>query len=82
MHNNFRLCKGLNLQTRGIHGNSLLDKSVLNWHRTNFSGEHSENVGNVYDVSNKRRLGLTEFEAVKEMYDGVKKLIEMEKNAE
>ena len=57
-------------------------KSVLNWRRTHFLGEHSESVGNVYDVSNKRRLGLTEFEAVKEMYDGVKKLIEMEKNAE
>ena len=28
------------------------------------------------------RLGLTEFEAVKQMYDGVKKLIEMEKEAE
>jgi len=42
-------------------------------------GEHSETVGGVYDVSNKARLGLTEFEAVKMMYDGVKKLIELEK---
>ncbi|KAL3123637.1 hypothetical protein niasHT_005665 [Heterodera trifolii] len=42
-------------------------------------GEHSESEGGVYDVSNKARLGLTEFEAVKQMYDGVKKLIELEK---
>jgi len=44
-------------------------------------GEHSETEGGVYDVSNKARLGLTEYQAVKNMYDGVKKLIEMEKEA-
>ena len=44
-------------------------------------GEHSETEGGVYDVSNKARLGLTEYEAVKYMYDGVKKLIELEKAA-
>jgi protein-arginine kinase len=44
-------------------------------------GEHSETEGGVYDISNKARLGLTEFQAVKQMYDGVKKLIEMEKAA-
>ncbi|KAH7728175.1 ATP:guanido phosphotransferase [Aphelenchoides avenae] len=44
-------------------------------------GEHSESVGGVYDISNKARLGLTEFEAVKQMYDGVKHLIELEKAA-
>jgi len=43
-------------------------------------GEHSETEGGVYDVSNKARLGLTEFDAVKMMYDGVKKLIELEKS--
>jgi len=43
------------------------------------SGEHSEAVGGVYDISNKRRLGLTEYDAVKEMQDGILKLIEMEK---
>jgi protein-arginine kinase len=42
-------------------------------------GEHSETVGGVYDISNKARLGLTEYQAVKIMYDGVKKLIELEK---
>ncbi|KAL3068084.1 hypothetical protein niasHT_026943 [Heterodera trifolii] len=44
-------------------------------------GEHSESAGGVYDISNKARLGLTEFEAVKQMYDGVKHLIELEKKA-
>jgi len=44
-------------------------------------GEHSESEGGVYDISNKARLGLTEFEAVKQMYDGVKHLIELEKKA-
>ncbi|KAF7623461.1 hypothetical protein Mgra_00010236 [Meloidogyne graminicola] len=42
-------------------------------------GEHSETKGGVYDISNKARLGLTEYDAVKQMYDGVKKLIELEK---
>jgi protein-arginine kinase len=44
-------------------------------------GEHSDSVGGVYDISNKARLGLTEFEAVKQMYDGIKHLIELEKKA-
>jgi len=42
-------------------------------------GEHTETEGGVYDISNKARLGVTEYQAVKQMYDGVKKLIEMEK---
>jgi len=46
------------------------------------TGEHTESVGGVYDVSNKRRLGLTEFEAVKEMQDGIIELIKAEKEAE
>ena len=42
------------------------------------AGEHSEAVGGLYDISNRERMGLTEFEAVKKMYDGVKELIRME----
>lgn len=42
------------------------------------SGEHSETKGGVYDISNKRRLGLTEFQAVKEMYVGLQALIKEE----
>ncbi|EFO82749.1 hypothetical protein GCK72_024733 [Caenorhabditis remanei] len=44
-------------------------------------GEHSESEGGVYDISNKARLGLTEFEAVKQMYDGIAHLISLEKAA-
>ncbi|XP_018494769.1 arginine kinase [Galendromus occidentalis] len=42
-------------------------------------GEHTESEGGVYDISNKRRMGLTEYEAVKEMQDGILELIKMEK---
>ncbi|CAD5217424.1 unnamed protein product [Bursaphelenchus xylophilus] len=41
-------------------------------------GEHSESEGGVYDISNKARLGMSEYEAVKQMYDGVKELIRLE----
>merc|ERR1712240_256474 len=43
------------------------------------AGEHSDAVGGVYDISNKRRMGLTEYEAVKEMQDGILELINIEK---
>lgn len=42
-------------------------------------GEHSESEGGVYDISNKRRLGITEVEAAQDMHDGVVALIEKEK---
>lgn len=42
-------------------------------------GEHTEAEGGVYDISNKRRMGLTEFDAVKEMNDGITEMIKMEK---
>uniref|UniRef100_A0A5S6QJ90 arginine kinase n=1 Tax=Trichuris muris TaxID=70415 RepID=A0A5S6QJ90_TRIMR len=45
-------------------------------------GEHSESEGGIYDISNRRRMGLTEFDAVKEMYDGINELIKMEKDME
>ena len=54
----------------------------LNLQVRGIHGEHSESEGGVYDISNKARLGLSEYEAVKQMYDGVKKLIEMEKEME
>jgi len=43
-------------------------------------GEHTESVGGVYDISNKRRLGLTEEAAIKEMIKGVQELIAKEKS--
>ena len=42
-------------------------------------GEHSESEGGVYDISNKRRLGVTEVQCVQDMYDGVVALIKEEK---
>ena len=41
-------------------------------------GEHTESEGGVYDISNKRRMGLTEYQAVKEMQDGILEMIKME----
>ena len=41
-------------------------------------GEHSETLDSIYDISNKRRLGLSEIELVQEMYNGVKALIDKE----
>jgi len=45
-------------------------------------GEHSESSGGVYDISNKRRLGVSEVECVQCMYDGVAALIAWEKELE
>lgn len=42
-------------------------------------GEHSESEGGVYDISNRRRLGITEVQAVQDMHDGVVALIAAEK---
>ncbi len=42
-------------------------------------GEHSQSDCGIYDISNKRRLGITEIQCVKDMYDGVVALIEQEK---
>ncbi|XP_041355018.1 arginine kinase Oct f 2-like isoform X2 [Gigantopelta aegis] len=51
----------------------------LNIQARGIHGEHTESVGGVYDISNKRRLGLTEFEAVQEMRKGVEAVITEEK---
>ena len=45
-------------------------------------GEHSESEGGVFDISNRRRLGVTEVECVQDMYDGVVALIKREKELE
>jgi creatine kinase/arginine kinase len=42
-------------------------------------GEHSQSEGGVYDISNRRRLGITEVQAVQDMHDGVVALIAAEK---
>ena len=43
-------------------------------------GEHSESKGGVYDISNRRRLGVSEVECVQDMFDGVSALIVKEKS--
>ncbi|KAK6519202.1 hypothetical protein TWF281_003891 [Arthrobotrys megalospora] len=43
-------------------------------------GEHSGVEGGVYDISNKRRLGLTEFQAVRTLQRGILAMIEMEES--
>ena len=42
-------------------------------------GEHTETDDHIYDISNKRRLGLSEVELVQDMYNGVKAMIDAEK---
>ncbi|MCK5826263.1 MAG: hypothetical protein KAG93_04455 [Desulfuromusa sp.] len=42
-------------------------------------GEHSESKSGIFDISNKRRLGITEVDCVQDMYDGVVALISREK---
>nr|BAS02800.1 arginine kinase 1 [Tropiometra macrodiscus] len=46
------------------------------------SGEFTESIGGVYDISNLDRLGSSEVEQVQRVIDGVKLLIEMEKKLE
>ena len=41
-------------------------------------GEHSQSEDGIFDISNRRRLGVTEVEAVQDMIDGVKALIAKE----
>ena len=42
-------------------------------------GEHSESADHIYDISNKRRLGMSEVSLVQDMYNGVKAMIAKEK---
>jgi creatine kinase len=46
---------------------------------TGTDGENTENKGGVYDISNKRRLGLSEIEAIQEMRKGVEEIIRLER---
>ena len=41
-------------------------------------GEHSQSEDGIFDISNKRRLGVTEVQCVQDMYDGVVALIKKE----
>lgn len=46
------------------------------------SGEHSDVQDGIFDISNKKRMGLTEFDVIKGMADGILELIEAEKKLE
>ena len=57
-------------------------KSITDKHHLQIRGihgEHSQSEGGIHDISNRRRLGITEIRAVQDMYDGVLELIETEK---
>jgi creatine kinase/arginine kinase len=43
-------------------------------------GEHSKSEEGIFDISNKRRLGVSEIECVQDMVDGVRTLLHVEKN--
>jgi creatine kinase/arginine kinase len=43
-------------------------------------GEHSKSEEGIFDISNKRRLGVSEVECVQDMVDGVRALLHVEKN--
>lgn len=42
-------------------------------------GEHTETDDGIFDISNKRRLGMSMTMLVQDMYDGVKAMIKREK---
>ena len=45
-------------------------------------GEHSASENAIFDISNQRRLGITEIEAIQDLYNGVLQLIKEEKKLE
>ncbi len=59
---------------------SLTDKYHLQIRGIN--GEHSDSKEGIFDISNRRRLGVTEVQAVQDMIDGVGALISLEKSLE
>jgi len=42
-------------------------------------GEHSESEGGVFDISNKQRLGISEIDCIKRLYEGIRQLLAEEK---
>ena len=65
------------LQTRNTFNEHIFFLSFFN---LGIHGEHTESVGGVYDISNKRRLGLSEIDAIQEMRRGVEEIIKKEKS--
>ncbi len=52
-----------------------MDLSVRGVH-----GEHSASENGVWDISNKKRLGITEVECIQVLYEGVEKLLQLEES--
>ncbi|XP_018007102.1 arginine kinase isoform X2 [Hyalella azteca] len=67
-----------------MKNSSLLEETAdkFNLQVRGSQGEHSEVEGGVFDISNRRRLGLTEIDAMVEMYHGVSAIISMEQQLE
>lgn len=42
-------------------------------------GEHTDNEGDIFDISNRRRLGISEVRCIQDLHAGVSALIEQEK---
>lgn len=75
-------CQGISKFPNRFHANHVAKELITDYYLQvrGTSGEHTESIGGVYDISNIRRLGLTEFQAVKEMQDGILELIKIEKS--
>ena len=43
-------------------------------------GEHSNSENGIWDISNKQRLGITEVDCIEILYNGLKKLIQLEES--
>ena len=63
------------------HQSKMLEETadIYNLQVRGTRGEHSEAEGGVFDISNRRRLGLTENEAILEMYSGILEIISLER---
>ncbi len=63
--------------------NEKLLKEITDTHHLQIRGvhgEHSTEKSTILDISNKHRLGVTEIQCVQDLYNGVTKLIEIEKS--
>ena len=72
----------VHIQLPKLAQNQTLFKEITKRHHLQIRGihgEHSESEGAVFDISNRRRLGVTEVECVQDMHDGVAALIAAEK---
>ena len=75
----------VHIKLPNLANNRALFESITDKHHLQIRGihgEHSQSEEGIFDISNRRRLGITEVQAVQEMIDGVQALILAEKNKE